>query len=121
MSIQSAKIQTANQPAKPSQTTPFAGREFRESPTTEKPVGEFIDDTTGKIPPVSFLALAVGSIALSAGLAIFSERKQFASFVGLWAPTFMLFGIYNKLQQLERGGGTSTQGARTHRAFREAS
>ncbi len=117
MSIQSAKIQTT----KLSQTAPFAGRELQGGSETEKPVGEFIDDTTGKIPPVSFLALALGSIALSAGLAIFSERKQFASFVGLWAPTFMLFGIYNKLQQLERGGGTSTQGARTHRAFRQAS
>ena len=79
-------------------------------------IGEVIDDTTGKIPPMSFLGLALGSIVLSASLAVFVERKTFANFVGLWAPTFMLFGIYNKLQQLERGGGTSTEGARPHRA-----
>jgi hypothetical protein len=40
-------------------------------------------------------------MVLSAGLAIFSERKEFANFVGLWAPSFLLIGIYNKLVKLQ--------------------
>ncbi len=67
----------------------------------ETRVSEFIDETTSRVRPTSFLGLALGSIAVSASLAMFANRRQFANFVGLWAPTFMLFGIYNKLQELE--------------------
>lgn len=72
---------------------------------TSQHEGEFtkrIEEQTSKIPSITFLNLAVGSMALSAGLAGFSNRSRpFASFVGLWAPTFLLFGIYNKLVKLE--------------------
>jgi hypothetical protein len=60
-----------------------------------------IEEQTAKVPSVGFLGLAVGSMVLSAGLAIFSERKEFANFVGLWAPSFLLIGIYNKLVKLQ--------------------
>lgn len=73
--------------------------------TTEQPrEGELtkrIEKQTAKIPSVGYLSLAVGSMVLSAGLAIFANRKEFANFVGLWAPSFMLLGIYNKLVKLE--------------------
>ncbi len=62
-----------------------------------------IERQTAKIPSVGYLGLAIGSIALSAGLAVFAERKTFANFVGLWAPTFLLLGIYNKMVKLEGG------------------
>ena len=60
-----------------------------------------IEEQTAKIPSVGFLSLAIGSIALSLGLSIFARKKEFANFVGLWVPTFLLFGIYNKLVKLE--------------------
>lgn len=60
-----------------------------------------IEEQTAKVPSVSFLGLALGSMALSAGLALFSERKELANFVGLWAPSFLLIGIYNKLVKLQ--------------------
>jgi len=60
-----------------------------------------IEEQTAKLPSVGFLGLAIGSMALSAGLAIFSERKEYANFVGLWAPSFLLIGIYNKLVKLQ--------------------
>lgn len=66
--------------------------------------GEFtrrIEEQTAKVPSIGFLGLAVGSMALSAGIAIFSERKEFANFVGLWAPSFLLIGIYNKIVKLQ--------------------
>ncbi len=66
--------------------------------------GEFtkrLDQESSRIPSIGFLGLAVGSMVLSAALQGSEERKPFANFVGLWAPTFLLFGIYNKIVKLE--------------------
>lgn len=61
-----------------------------------------IEMQTAKIPSVGWLGLAIGSMALSMALEVFSgKRKDPAGFVGLWVPTFLLFGIYNKLVKLE--------------------
>lgn len=70
--------------------------DMKEGQLTQK-----IEQQTGKIPSVGFLSLAIGSMVLSAGLEIFSRKKEYGNFVGLWAPTFMLLGIYNKLVKLE--------------------
>jgi len=70
--------------------------ELKEGQLTQK-----IEQQTGKVPSVGFLSLAIGSMVLSAGLEIFSRKKEYGNFVGLWAPTFMLLGIYNKLVKLE--------------------
>lgn len=77
--------------------------------------GEFtkkIEDYTAKVPSVSYLALALGSLAVSAGLAAFTRRRGLANFVGLWGPSFLLMGIYNKLVKLE--GHDSIDHARIH-------
>jgi hypothetical protein len=61
-----------------------------------------IEQQTAKIPSVSWLGLAIGSMAISMALEVFSgKKKDPANFVGLWVPTFLLFGIYNKLVKLE--------------------
>lgn len=60
-----------------------------------------IEEQTAQFPSGLYLGFAVGSIVLSAALAAFSERKAIANFVGLWAPTFLVLGIYNKLVKLE--------------------
>ena len=68
---------------------------------TESEMTKKIESVTAKVPSLGYLGLALGSMALSAGLAVFSERKSLANFVGLWVPSFMLMGIYNKLVKLE--------------------
>ncbi|MDQ6622166.1 MAG: hypothetical protein M3Y86_01600 [Verrucomicrobiota bacterium] len=55
-----------------------------------------IEEQTAKLPSDTFLWLALGSIAASLTLK-FSSREKDALFVGQWAPTFLLLGIYNKL------------------------
>ncbi len=60
-----------------------------------------VEEQTAKIPSLGYLGLAVGSMILSAGLITFAKKKEFGNFVGLWAPSFMLMGIYNKLVKLE--------------------
>lgn len=60
-----------------------------------------IEKQTAQIPSIVYLGLAVGSIALSAGLAMNDKRKNLANFVGLWVPTLLLLGIYNKIVKVE--------------------
>ena len=51
---------------------------------------------TAKLPSDTFLWAATRSIAASLALKIMGRDKD-ALFVGQWAPTFLIFGLYNKL------------------------
>ena len=55
-----------------------------------------IEEQTAKLPSDTFMWLALGSIAASLTLKITGRDKD-ALFVGQWAPTFLLLGVYNKL------------------------
>jgi hypothetical protein len=55
-----------------------------------------IEHQTAKLPSDIFLWAALASIATSLVLQML-DRKHNALFVGQWAPTFLLLGIYNKL------------------------
>jgi hypothetical protein len=62
----------------------------------EGPVAKTIEHETAKMPSDWFLWAALGSIATSLMLQV--GRKPHAStFVGQWAPTFLILGVYNKL------------------------
>lgn len=65
----------------------------------EGPVARAIETQTAKLPSDTFLWAAFGSIALSISLRL-TGQKHDALFVGQWAPTFLLLGIYNKLVKL---------------------
>ncbi|MGI8672690.1 MAG: hypothetical protein ACR2LU_08780 [Luteitalea sp.] len=55
-----------------------------------------IEHETAKLPSDTFLWLAWGSIAVSLALKV-SGRERDALFVGQWAPTFLLHGLYVKM------------------------
>jgi len=55
-----------------------------------------IENITAGVPSDTFLWLACGSIAASLGFKI-AGRDHEALFVGQWAPTFLIMGLYNKL------------------------
>ena len=55
-----------------------------------------IEEVTASLPSDTFLWLAFGSIAGSLALK-FMGRDKDANFVGQWAPTFLILGLYNKL------------------------
>jgi hypothetical protein len=67
-----------------------------ESRHAEGPVAKAIEQQTAKLPSDLFLWLAGGSIVGSLTLK-FLRRDHEALFVGQWAPTFLLLGLYNKL------------------------
>jgi hypothetical protein len=62
----------------------------------EGPVAKAIEDQTAKLPSDTFLWLAVASMGVSAALQL-SGKRHAGLFVGQWAPSFLLFGVYNKL------------------------
>jgi hypothetical protein len=55
-----------------------------------------IESKTAKVPSLTFLGLAVGAMAASAAL-VLTGRKQIGNFVGQWAPSILIMGLYNKL------------------------
>jgi hypothetical protein len=70
-----------------------------------------IEKSTSKIPSSAYLALALGAMAVSAGLQAWN-RKHAAMFVGQWAAPFLILGIYNKLVKQHGSDGRSEPGPR---------
>jgi|1185.fasta_scaffold204483_2 hypothetical protein len=63
---------------------------------SEGRVAEAIEQQTAKLPSDTFLWAAIGAISTSMTLQMLG--KQHASlFVGQWAPTFLILGLYNKI------------------------
>ena len=55
-----------------------------------------IESQTSKVPSTAYLGMAIGSMAISATLKAIG-KDEWALFVGQWAPTFLILGMYNKL------------------------
>lgn len=67
-------------------------------------IARSIEQQTARIPSDAWLWAAVGSIGLSLALEL-SGKEKTANFVGHWAPTFLIFGLYNKLVKLQGSDG----------------
>jgi hypothetical protein len=63
---------------------------------SEGKVARAIEQQTAKLPSDTFLWAAIGAMAVSAGLQV-AGNKQVSNFIGQWAPTLLIFGLYNKL------------------------
>jgi hypothetical protein len=57
---------------------------------------EQVEKFTGRVPSLIYFGLAVGSMAASAAL-VLTGRKQLGNFIGQWAPSILVIGLYNKL------------------------
>jgi hypothetical protein len=70
---------------------------------------KMIESQTAQLPSVAFLGAAVGSMLLSLVL-LTAGRRELANFVGQWAPTILIMGLYNKLvkQRLTDMGGLAS-------------
>jgi hypothetical protein len=60
-----------------------------------------VETQTAKIPSIGFLNLAIGSMVLSAVTALIFRNRPLGNFFGLWVPSLMLVGVYNKLVKME--------------------
>ena len=63
---------------------------------TEGRVARSIEQQTAKLSSDTFLWIALGSMATSAALQAMGN-KHVSLFVGQWAPTLLIMGLYNKL------------------------
>jgi hypothetical protein len=80
-------LETMNRP------TRTGGEAYEHS---EGSVARTIERQTAKLPSDLFLWAAGASIVGSLVLQC-SGRKEESNFVGQWAPTFLILGLYNKL------------------------
>lgn len=78
------------------------GNNPQSSPTPEHREGRIartIEQQTAKLPSDAFLWAAFGAIGASLIFQI-SGKEHKANFVGQWAPTFLVLGLYNKMVKL---------------------
>lgn len=61
------------------------------------------ESVTAEIPSGTYLAAALGAMAVSAALQVMG-RHHFSLFVGQWAPAFLIMGLYNKLVKVAGSG-----------------
>lgn len=80
---------------KPSQMRRAVGPENH----SEGRIARMIEEQTAKLPSDLFLWSAIASMVGSLVLQISGEEKK-ATFVGQWAPTLLILGLYNKLVKL---------------------
>jgi hypothetical protein len=66
----------------------------------EGKVARFIEEQTSKLPSDLFIWASFASMATSLTFKIL-KKDDIALFVGQWAPSFLLLGLYNKLVKVE--------------------
>lgn len=66
----------------------------------EGPVARTIEQQTARLPSDTFLWAAFGSIGVSLIFQM-AKKTDVANFIGHWAPTFLMLGLYNKLVKLQ--------------------
>src|SRR5688572_7639433 len=85
---------------------------------TEDQFTKTLERYTATVPSSGFLAVALASMGLSLVLQL-GGRGKWGNFVAQWVPTWLLFGVYNKLVKLEghdrRDAGDGQQAARVGR------
>jgi hypothetical protein len=62
-------------------------------------VAKAIEGHTAKVPSDVFLWIAGGAVAGSLALKAFGKNET-ANFVGMWVPTVLILGVYNKMVKL---------------------
>ena len=75
---------------------------------TEGAIAKTIENQTARLPSDTFLwaaiAAMIGSFVLQA-----NDRKHESLFVGQWAPTLLVIGLYNKLVKVAGSDRTMQQ------------
>lgn len=62
----------------------------------EGPLARTIESQTARLPSDLFLWGAFGSMAVSLAMQL-TGRKHESLFIGQWAPSLLLMGVYNKI------------------------
>ena len=71
-----------------------------EARPTEDQFTKTIESYTTAVPSSGYLAVAIGAIGLSLACQV-AGRGKWGNFIAQWVPTWLLFGLYNKMVKLE--------------------
>jgi hypothetical protein len=71
-----------------------------EARPTEDQFTKTIESYTAAVPSSGYLAVAIGAIGLSLACQV-AGRGKWGNFIAQWVPTWLLFGLYNKMVKLE--------------------
>lgn len=63
---------------------------------TEGTLTRLIEQQTAKIPSSAFLVAGLGALTASLAFELIG-RQRWSQFLGMWAPTLLIVGVYNKL------------------------
>ena len=69
-------------------------------PKTEDEFTKSVEEYTAAIPSSAYLGVAIGAMAVSLALQATGQGK-WGNFIAQWVPTWLIFGLYNKLVKLE--------------------
>ena len=72
----------------------------RQGDTQEDDFTKTIERYTASIPSSTYLAVAVAAMGFSL-MAQIGGQGKWGNFVAQWVPTWLLFGIYNKIVKTE--------------------
>jgi hypothetical protein len=67
---------------------------------SEDRITKAIEQYTAAIPSSAYLAVALVAIGVSLAAQV-SGQYRWGNFIAQWVPTWLLFGLYNKLVKLE--------------------
>jgi hypothetical protein len=70
----------------------------------EGSIARRIEQQTARLPSDTFLWAALGSIGASLACKA-AGKDEAANFIGQWAPTMLILGLYNKLVKLHGSEG----------------
>lgn len=68
--------------------------------TKEGELTKTIEQYTAAIPSSTYLAVAVGAMAVAL-MAQLTGRGKWGNFIAQWVPTWLLLGVYNKIVKTE--------------------
>jgi hypothetical protein len=57
---------------------------------------ETVESFTAEVPSLAYMSIAIAAMGASLGLMAMG-RKNAANFIGLWVPSILVMGLYNKL------------------------
>ena len=73
-----------------------ATKSMEQSHTNEGELTKTIEQYTAAIPSSTYLAVAVGAMAVAL-VAQLTGRGKWGNFIAQWVPTWLLLGVYNKI------------------------
>lgn len=89
-------------PAAHLETRPATPAPVRRTEHAESSLTRLLEQQAAKIPSDVFLFGGLGAMITSLGLEL-ADHPRASRFVGMWAPTLLIMGVYNKIVKL---GGT---------------